>query len=161
MASRRTVGFARGRRARDWCSNHVERECAAASVAGIMAFGSGVLISTQARAAAIACTSAEAQLEEVHRATTIAHNRSQLERALSGRGIAFQPSATSFVLAQLGRDLHQQLRSHSVAVRRADTFEVLDEIWARIAVRDSETLAHLTTALDALRNINSEKDPHA
>jgi hypothetical protein len=46
-------------------------------------------------------------------------------------------------------------------VRRADTFEVLDEIWARIAVRDSETLAHLTTALDALRNINSEKDPHA
>ena len=80
---------------------------------------------------------------------------------IGGRGIAFQPSATSFVLAQLGRDLYQQLRSHSIAVRRADTFEGLDETWARIAVRDSETLAHLTTALDALRNINPEKDPHA
>ena len=107
-------------------------------------------VSTAAIAAAMACTSAEARAESVRRARSIAAWRGELVDGLRGRGIAVVDSAASFVLAHVGRGIHEALRGEGIAVRRANTFPGLDDAWVRIAVRPPGTTRVLLDALDQL-----------
>ena len=92
-------------------------------------------IGTTAAAAVVACTSPEALAEGRRRAEEIGAWRRHLERGLGRLDVDHLPSAASFVLAQVGAGVRDDLRGSGIAVRRADTFPGLDETWVRIAVR--------------------------
>ncbi|ROR90282.1 cobyrinate a,c-diamide synthase [Nocardioides aurantiacus] len=107
-------------------------------------------VSSTAAAATTACASPAAAEESERRAHTVAGWRTALEKGLAERGIAHVPSATSFVLAEVGEGVHAALRAAGVAVRRADTFPGLGPAWVRIAVRPEAHTTQLLAALDAL-----------
>lgn len=125
------------------------------AVAGLAAKQVPWSVSAPAIAAALACTSTEASLEAARRAERIEQWRSGLVAALQQRGYEVVDSQASFVLARLGRGTREALRTHGVAVRRADTFPGLDSEWARIAVRPPDTTAGLLRALDDVRASSS------
>ncbi len=104
-------------------------------------------VGTTAAAAVVACLSAVAADEARRRAEELDDWRRHLEQGLAGLGIRFHPSRTSFVLARVGADVHEDLRRRGVAVRRADTFPGLDATWVRIAVRPPELTDRLLTLL--------------
>ena len=108
-------------------------------------------VSAPAVAAAVACTTKEAAAEARERALTLGRWRQHLEAGLRARSIGQVPSSAPFVLARLGDGIRAALRSHGVAVRRADTFPGLDDAWARIAVRPPELTDRLLLALDRVR----------
>ncbi|MET0927897.1 MAG: cobyrinate a,c-diamide synthase [Aeromicrobium sp.] len=118
-------------------------------VAELRAHQSPWSVSTQAIAAMTATASEQAQAEAAQRATRIAQHRAVLTDGLAELGIAFVPSAAPFVLARLGRGMHERLRSVGYAVRRADTFPGLDDTWVRIAVRRPDTTRKLLATLRA------------
>jgi cobyrinic acid a,c-diamide synthase len=99
----------------------------------------------------IACSEPQADREARERALTIGRWRDYLEDGLRGRGISYVPSAAPYVLTRLGAGARAALRSHGIAVRRADTFPGLDASWARIAVRPQPVTARLFAALDEVR----------
>ncbi|GAB3859075.1 Rv2231c family pyridoxal phosphate-dependent protein CobC [Nocardioides maradonensis] len=105
-------------------------------------------VAAPALAATVACLSDTARAEAHDRATTIAGWRAHLEAGLDARGIRRVPSEASFVLAQVGAEVREQLRERGIAVRRADTFPGLDASWVRIAVRPPDLADKLLVALD-------------
>ncbi|GAA3653658.1 Rv2231c family pyridoxal phosphate-dependent protein CobC [Nocardioides ginsengisoli] len=107
-------------------------------------------IGTTAAAAVVACTSPAAVVEGRRRAEEIATWRAHLSQGLSTLGIPFQHSAASFVLAQVGAGVREELRASGIAVRRADTFPGLDDTWVRIAVRPPARTDVLLAALGSL-----------
>ncbi|HJQ04295.1 MAG TPA: Rv2231c family pyridoxal phosphate-dependent protein CobC [Nocardioides sp.] len=105
-------------------------------------------VSAPALAATVACLTPTARDEAHARATTIAGWRAHLQAGLDARGITHVPSQASFVLAQVGTGVREQLRERGIAVRRADTFPGLDASWVRIAVRPPDLTDKLLVALD-------------
>ena len=101
-------------------------------------------------AATGACLRGQAAEEARSRTDAIVRWRGELTRGLDARGIEHVRSHASFVLARLGAGTRERLRSHGIAVRRADTFPGLDDTWARIAVRPPDRTRRLLTALDAV-----------
>ncbi|GAB2990644.1 Rv2231c family pyridoxal phosphate-dependent protein CobC [Nocardioides montaniterrae] len=108
-------------------------------------------VSTQAIAAITACLSRQALAESRDRAMLIDEWRLHLEAGLTRLGVEHVPSRTSFVLARVGRGVHEALRERGIAVRRADTFPGLDASWVRIAVRPEDLTDKLLLALDECR----------
>nr|WP_233556550.1 cobyrinate a,c-diamide synthase [Aeromicrobium endophyticum] len=104
-------------------------------------------VSAQAIAAMTATTSDQALAEAATRVTRIAQHRAVLTDGLTELGVRFTAPAAPFVLAELGRGAHEQLRAAGYALRRADTFPGLDDAWVRIAVRRPDTTRKLLAAL--------------
>ncbi len=107
-------------------------------------------VSTSAAAAVVACMTPEALEESRRRAEEIADWRKALESGLDEIGVAYLPSAASFVLARVGAGVRERLRRDGIAVRRADTFPGLDGSWVRIAVRPTDVTDRLLRALDSM-----------
>lgn len=107
-------------------------------------------VGTTAAAAVVACTSPEAEVEGRRRAEQLRDWREHLEKGLADLGVHHLASTASFVLAQVGHGVHDRLREHGIAVRRADTFPGLDDSWVRIAVREPDTTDALLGALASL-----------
>ncbi len=107
-------------------------------------------VSAQAIAAMTATTSEQALAEAARRVTRIAQHRAVLTDGLTEFGIAFVAPAAPFVLAKVGRGVHERLRAAGYAVRRADTFPGLDDSWVRIAVRRPDTTRKLLVMLTSL-----------
>ncbi|HWU32135.1 MAG TPA: Rv2231c family pyridoxal phosphate-dependent protein CobC, partial [Marmoricola sp.] len=124
-------------------------------VPGLEALQTPWSVSTPAIAATVACTRSEATHEARRRAVEIGRWRSLLQRGLTHRGVEHIKSSASFVLARPGVGIHQALRQHGIAVRRADTFPGLNPEWIRIAVRPPEATAALFEALDRIRPVGS------
>jgi histidinol-phosphate/aromatic aminotransferase/cobyric acid decarboxylase-like protein len=106
-------------------------------------------VSTQAAAAIVSCSTAEAATESQRRAHEIAEWRAYLEKRLLGLGIHHVASSAPFVLARVGDGVHARLRAAGIAVRRADTFPGLGPDWVRIAVRPPHVTDLLASALAA------------
>lgn len=104
-------------------------------------------VGTPALHAVVATASPQALAEAARRARLGVQHRRVLVDGLAELGITTVPSDSPFVLARLGSGAHQRLRSRGIAVRRADTFPGLDDSWARIAVREPESIRHLLTTL--------------
>ncbi|MCA1983844.1 cobyrinate a,c-diamide synthase [Nocardioides nematodiphilus] len=119
-------------------------------VAGLRAQQTPWSVSGPAIAATVACLRGQAADEARSRTDAIVRWRAELTRGLDARGIEHIRSQASFVLARLGAGTRERLRSHGIAVRRADTFPGLDDTWARIAVRPPDRTRRLLTALDAV-----------
>jgi cobyrinic acid a,c-diamide synthase len=116
-------------------------------IAELRAHQSPWSVSSQAVAAMIATASEPARAEAAQRATRIAQHRAVLTDGLIELGIDVVAPAAPFVLAKVGRGVHERLRSAGYAVRRADTFPGLDDSWVRIAVRRPDTTRKLLAAL--------------
>ena len=123
----------------------------AALIAELAAAQTPWSVSAPAIAAAIACTSKEAEQEARRRALTLRLWRDHLQGGLRGRGVEYIPSSASFVLARLGAGVREALRARGIAVRRCDTFPGLDASWARIAVRPPAMTDRLLCVLDQVR----------
>lgn len=108
-------------------------------------------VSSTAAAAMLACATDDAAAEAQRRAQQIQGWRAQLEESLSALGIPLISSRASFVLAEVGVDVHAALRRAGIAVRRADTFPGLGPSWVRIAVREPTRTTPLLDALPGLR----------
>ncbi|WP_445257448.1 cobyrinate a,c-diamide synthase [Nocardioides aurantiacus] len=119
-------------------------------VAGLRRAQTPWSVSSTAAAAMTACASPAAVEESERRAATLTGWRTALEDGLHARGLVHVPSATSFVLAEVGEGVHAALREAGIAVRRADTFPGLGRAWVRIAVRPEARTTQLLAALDAL-----------
>ncbi|BBZ24163.1 Rv2231c family pyridoxal phosphate-dependent protein CobC [Mycolicibacter hiberniae] len=107
-------------------------------------------VSAPALAAMLACSEQRALREGDRRAGQLASWRAHLADGLTSRGIRLVAGAAPFVLAQVGRGLHQSLRANGIAVRRADSFPGLDDTWVRIAVRPPPMSDQLLSALDGI-----------
>jgi cobyrinic acid a,c-diamide synthase len=116
-------------------------------IAELRAHQSPWSVSSQAVAAMIATASEQARAEAAQRATRIGQHRAVLIDGLVELGIDVVAPAAPFVLAKVGRGVHERLRSAGYAVRRADTFPGLDDSWVRIAVRRPDTTRKLLAAL--------------
>ena len=116
-------------------------------VADLRAHQSPWSVSAQAIAAMTATSSEQARAEAAQRATRIGQHRAVLTDGLTELGIDHVAPAAPFVLAKVGRGVHDRLRSAGYAVRRADTFPGLDDSWVRIAVRRPDTTRKLLAAL--------------
>jgi cobyrinic acid a,c-diamide synthase len=101
----------------------------------------------------VATTTPAAGREAHAAALDLARWRAHLTRGLIGLGLAPIPSATSFVLVEVGVGVRERLRRAGYAVRRGDTFPGLSPAWVRIAVRDPQLtdglLRELAAILDA------------
>ncbi|NHA67297.1 cobyrinate a,c-diamide synthase [Phycicoccus flavus] len=80
-----------------------------------------------------------ARAEAARAAEETAGWRHHLLRGLRDLGLRPVPSATSFVLVEVGDGVREALRERGYAVRRGDTFPGLGPQWVRIAVRDPLT----------------------
>jgi cobyrinic acid a,c-diamide synthase len=116
-------------------------------VAELRAHQSPWSVSAQAIAAMTATASEQGRAEAAQRATRIGQHRAVLTDGLIELGIDLVAPAAPFVLAKVGRGVHERLRSAGYAVRRADTFPGLDDSWVRIAVRRPDTTRKLLAAL--------------
>ena len=110
-------------------------------------------VSSLAAAVMVATTTPAARREAHAAALDLARWRAHLTRGLTGLGLAPIPSATSFVLVEVGVGVRERLRRSGYAVRRGDTFPGLSPAWVRIAVRDPQLtdglLRELAAILDA------------
>ena len=110
-------------------------------------------VSSLAAAVMVATTTPAARREAHAAALDLARWRAHLTRGLTGLGLAPIPSATSFVLVEVGVGVRERLRRAGYAVRRGDTFPGLSPAWVRIAVRDPQLtdglLRELAAILDA------------
>lgn len=108
-------------------------------------------LGSAALAALTACHSDRAVAESARRTALLTAWREELTDWLDTEQIRYQPSQTSFVLAQLGAGMVEALAQADIAVRRCDTFPGLDNSWVRIAARPAEQLAILTHAVSRHR----------
>ena len=76
--------------------------------------------------------------------------RDHLVQGLATDDITVISSRAPFVLAHVGRGVHQALRERGYAVRRGDTFPGLDDTFVRIALRDPHTTDGLLRELSSV-----------
>lgn len=110
-------------------------------------------VCSPALAAALACASAQAQLESARRRLRRIAVADGLRAGLAARAFVLVHDAVGpFVLTRHPGfpDLHRSLRRHGIAVRRADTFPGLDHGWVRISARDEASNARLFDAVDRI-----------
>ncbi|WP_307812521.1 cobyrinate a,c-diamide synthase [Phycicoccus sp. CSK15P-2] len=98
-----------------------------------------------------------ARAEAARAAEETAGWRRHLLRGLTDLGLRPVPSATSFVLVEVGGGVREALRDRGYAVRRGDTFPGLGPQWVRIAVRDPLTSDGLLRELGRALASRSER----
>jgi histidinol-phosphate aminotransferase len=107
-------------------------------------------VSAPALAACVACSTPAAVEEAAAWASGLETRRDALADSLDelpGIDVVPEPSA-SFLLLRTPLGLREDLRRQGFAVRRGDTFPGLGAEWLRIAVRDEQTSADFTAAVE-------------
>ena len=102
-------------------------------------------------------TAAPHALTEASRAADeLARWQAHLTSGLHSLDVPTGGADAPFVLARVGRGVHDALRDAGWAVRRGDTFPGLDPTWVRIAVRDPHTIDGLLRELAAILSLRDD-----